>query len=58
VISEATFCSVEALVQDGRFLDLAPGYLAESRFDNCARIAELGEMPVLVIHGPGRGGSP
>jgi fermentation-respiration switch protein FrsA (DUF1100 family) len=51
VISESTFCSVEALVQDGSFLDLAPGYFANSRFDNCARIAELGELPVLIVHG-------
>lgn len=51
LISESTFCSVEALVQDGSFLDLAPGYFANSRFDDCARIAELGELPVLIIHG-------
>lgn len=51
LISESAFCSVEALVQDGSFLDLAPGYFANSRFDNCARIAELGAMPVLLIHG-------
>lgn len=50
VISESTFCSVAALVEDGSFLDLAPGYFAESRFDNCARIAELA-VPVLLIHG-------
>lgn len=51
LISESTFCSVEALVQDGSFLDLAPGYFASARLDNCARIAELGPMPVLVMHG-------
>jgi hypothetical protein len=50
LISESTFCSVEALVQDGSFLDLAPGYFANARFDNCARIAEL-EIPVLIVHG-------
>jgi fermentation-respiration switch protein FrsA (DUF1100 family) len=51
MISESTFCSVAALVEDGSFLDLAPGYFASARLDNCARIAELGTMPVLIVHG-------
>lgn len=50
VISEATFCSVEALVQDGAFLDLTADYFADSDFDNCARIAEI-DVPVLIMHG-------
>lgn len=50
VISESTFCSVEALVQDGSFLDLTGSYFANAHFDNCARIAEL-SVPVLLIHG-------
>ncbi len=51
VISEAAFCSVEALAQDGAFLDLPGSFFSENRFDNCARIAELCEIPVLIIHG-------
>lgn len=50
VISEAAFCSTEALVQDGSFLDLDGDYLVENALDNCARMAEL-ERPTLVIHG-------
>ncbi len=50
VISESTFCSADALVQDGSFLDLSGSFLVNARFDNCARIAEL-DVPVLIIHG-------
>jgi hypothetical protein len=51
VISEAAFCSVEALAQDGTFLDLPGTFFSKNRFDNCARIAEISEIPVLLIHG-------
>ena len=35
----------------GAFLDLPGSFFSENRFDNCARIAELGDVPVLIIHG-------
>jgi len=51
ISSEAAFCSVEALIQDGAFLDLPVGYVSNLRMDNCARMAELGALPVLLRHG-------
>jgi len=51
VITEAAFCSVEALVQDGAFLDLPASFFSENRFDNCATIALLEDVPVMIIHG-------
>ena len=50
LLSEAAFCSVAALVQDGGFLDLPPSYLTTFEFDNCAKAATL-TVPVLLIHG-------
>ena len=51
VISEAAFCSSEAMVQDGTFIDMPATFLTNNQFDNCARIAEIGEIPVMIIHG-------
>jgi fermentation-respiration switch protein FrsA (DUF1100 family) len=51
VISEAAFCSVEALVQDGTFLGLSAAFLSEHRFDNCAKIAALEGTPTMILHG-------
>lgn len=51
LLTEAVFCSVEALVQDGAFLDLPAGFVASVRFDNCARVEELDGLPVLLRHG-------
>ncbi len=50
VISEAAFCSIAALVQDGAFLDLPASYVANYEFDNCAKAATL-TVPLLLIHG-------
>ncbi|MDQ3031939.1 MAG: alpha/beta fold hydrolase [Myxococcota bacterium] len=52
VIGESVWCSIEAQVQDGAFLDLPRELLAHLEIDNCARIAELGTgMPVTLLHG-------
>ncbi|MCB9700479.1 MAG: alpha/beta hydrolase [Myxococcales bacterium] len=51
MISEAAFCSAETLVQDGSFRDLSGDYLLELKFDNCAKISELDEIPIFIIHG-------
>ena len=52
VISEAAFCSIEALVQDGARLDLPGSFLSDIRFDNCTKIGRLDpELPVMIIHG-------
>ena len=50
VITEAVFCSTEALVQDGAFLDLPAEFLARNRFDNCARMPRI-TVPILMLHG-------
>jgi alpha-beta hydrolase superfamily lysophospholipase len=52
VIAESTWCSVEAQIQDGAWLDLPGELLSDLEIDNCARIAELGRtLPVLLLHG-------
>jgi len=54
VISEAAFCSTEALVQDGTRLDLPGPFLSHNPFDNCGKIAQLDPaIPVMIIHGSG-----
>jgi alpha-beta hydrolase superfamily lysophospholipase len=52
VIAESVWCSIEAQIQDGSFLDLPRELLAHLEIDNCARIAELGrDLPVTLLHG-------
>ncbi|MCH9680687.1 MAG: alpha/beta fold hydrolase [Deltaproteobacteria bacterium] len=52
VVSEAAFCSIEALVRDGSRLDLPGTFLADHALDNCAKIARLDpRMPVMIMHG-------
>lgn len=50
VITESTFCSVQALVNDGSFMDLPASFVATVRYDSCAKIATL-TIPVLLMHG-------
>lgn len=51
VITEAIWCSIEAQIQDGAFLDLPRELLTHLRIDNCARISEIPRTPVLMMHG-------
>jgi pimeloyl-ACP methyl ester carboxylesterase len=55
IISEAAFCSIEFLVQDGSFLDLPASFVADVRFDNCAKLDDLStrapEIPLMIVHG-------
>ncbi len=52
VITESTFCSAQTLGQDAARLDLPGEFLAEARWDNCAKIARLDPaLPVLLMHG-------
>lgn len=54
VIAESAWCSIEAQVQDGAFLDLPRELLSHLEIDNCARIGELGrDLPVTLLHGTG-----
>jgi len=38
LMTESAFASVEALVRDGAYVDLPPGFVADSRWDNLAKI--------------------
>ncbi|MEM7159728.1 MAG: alpha/beta hydrolase [Myxococcota bacterium] len=52
VVTEAVFCSTEALIQDGTRLDLPVEFLSDNPFDNCDRIGRLDrDLPVLLVHG-------
>ncbi len=52
VVSEAAFCSTEALIEDGARLDLPVEFLSNNRFDNCAKISKLDrDLPVMILHG-------
>lgn len=51
VISESGWCSIEEMIRDGAFLDLPRELVSDLSLDNCARIAELRGVPVLLLHG-------
>jgi len=51
VVTEGAWCSMEAMLQDAAFLDVPRELLSQLRFDNCARIAELRDVPVVLLHG-------
>ena len=51
VITESAWCSIEEMIRDGAFLDLPGELVSRLRFDNCARIAELRGVPVMLLHG-------
>jgi hypothetical protein len=51
VIGEAVWCSVEDLFQDAAQVGLPGHYLTDLEMDNCARLAELRDTPVLLMHG-------
>lgn len=51
LVEESTFTSVDALVHDGAFVDLPPRFVVQSRWDSLAKIATLGRVPLLALHG-------
>lgn len=52
VVTEAAFCSAEALVQDGTFLNFKDDFLTNHVFDNCGNMQTLDDsLPRLIIHG-------
>jgi pimeloyl-ACP methyl ester carboxylesterase len=52
IVLESPFCSVEALVQDGSFLDFPGGFFADNELDNCARIGKIDEsVELMILHG-------
>jgi len=51
LIDESNFTSVDALVHDGAYVDLPPGFVADDHWDNLAKVQTLGAVPFLVLHG-------
>jgi fermentation-respiration switch protein FrsA (DUF1100 family) len=50
LITESAFASVAALVRDGAYVDLPPGFVADARWDNQAKVARI-PAPYLAMHG-------
>ncbi|MDB4964751.1 MAG: hypothetical protein JWN44_440 [Myxococcales bacterium] len=51
LVEESTFSSVDALVHDGAYADLPRSYVADARWDSLAKVATLGAVPFLALHG-------
>jgi uncharacterized protein len=51
LVDESNFTSVDALVQDGADVDLPRSFVADDSWNNLAKIATLGAVPFLVLHG-------
>jgi len=50
LVTESAFASVAAMVRDGVYVDLPPGFVADSRWDNLAKIGGI-PSPYLAMHG-------
>lgn len=50
LVTESAFASIAAMVRDGAYVDLPPGFVADSRWDNLAKIARI-PAPYLAMHG-------
>jgi pimeloyl-ACP methyl ester carboxylesterase len=50
LVTESAFASVAALVSDGAYVDLPPGFVADARWDNLAKIPRVA-APYLAMHG-------
>jgi pimeloyl-ACP methyl ester carboxylesterase len=51
LIEESTFTSVDALVHDAADVDLPQPYVADAHWNSLAKIATLGAVPFLALHG-------
>lgn len=55
IITEAIFCSIEALVQDGSGLNWPGEFLANDVYDNCGKLEKISgeapDLPVMIMHG-------
>ncbi len=51
LIEESTFSSVDALVHDGAYADLPRSYVADDSWNSLAKVATLGAVPFLALHG-------
>jgi dipeptidyl aminopeptidase/acylaminoacyl peptidase len=50
LVTESAFASIAYMVKDGVYVDLPPGFVADSRWDNLARISHM-PAPYLAFHG-------
>jgi pimeloyl-ACP methyl ester carboxylesterase len=50
LVTESAFASIAAMVRDGAYVDLPPGFVADSRWDNLAKIPTVA-APYLALHG-------
>ncbi len=50
LVTESAFASIADMVRDGAYVDLPPGFVADSRWDNLAKIAHV-PAPYLAFHG-------
>lgn len=51
LIEESTFTSVAALVADATPVDLPRGTVADAKWDSLSKIATLGAVPFMALHG-------
>ena len=52
VLTEAAFCSTQALIEDGSRLDLPVEFFSDNPFDNCAKIGGIApDVPIAIVHG-------
>jgi pimeloyl-ACP methyl ester carboxylesterase len=50
LVTESAFTSIADMVRDGVYVDLPPGFVADSRWDNLTKIAHV-PAPYLAFHG-------
>jgi pimeloyl-ACP methyl ester carboxylesterase len=50
LVTESAFASIAAMVRDGAYVDLPPGFVTDSRWDNLAKIPHV-PSPYLAFHG-------
>jgi pimeloyl-ACP methyl ester carboxylesterase len=50
LVTESAFASIAAMVRDGAYVDLPSEFVADSRWDNLAKIARM-PAPYLAMHG-------
>jgi pimeloyl-ACP methyl ester carboxylesterase len=50
LVTESAFASIADLVKDGVYVDLPPGFVTDSRWDNLAKIVDV-PSPYLAFHG-------
>jgi dipeptidyl aminopeptidase/acylaminoacyl peptidase len=50
LITESAFASIAAMVRDGSYVDLPPGFVVDARWDNQAKVARM-PAPYLAMHG-------